>query len=176
MVQIWSPLIRLFHWGLAILVISNLFNEAGDKTHRTFGYIAFGLIVFRLGYGFIGKDYANFKTWPIRPSQLTLYLKNFPTSHSTRYVGHNPLGALMMVVMLTLVATLGITGYLGRETEIFLFNETLENIHTVAGNLMYACIAFHILGALVSSFKHKENLIGAMVHGKKRESRNKEQK
>ena len=45
--------------------------------------------------------------------------------------------------------------------------EALEELHELAANTMLAVVVAHVLGVIVSSRLHHENLVAAMVHGHK---------
>ena len=60
-VKVWDIPVRLCHWGLAACVLANLaFMEEGDGIHQYVGYIAAGMVVFRVLWGLVGSRYARF--------------------------------------------------------------------------------------------------------------------
>lgn len=78
------------------------------------------------------------------------------------YTGHNPAGAMaiLLLILLGLLATL--SGIMVNEEMNY---PGLEEIHDISSNAMLAIVFVHIFGVIVSSFLHRENLIGAMISG-----------
>jgi cytochrome b len=46
----------------------------------------------------------------------------------------------------------------------------VEEVHEAFANLTVGLIVFHVLGVLLSSFEHGENLVKSMITGRKRRS------
>lgn len=165
-IRVWDPLVRVLHWILVICVISNLFNGSGHFFHRTLGLIAGGAVIVRLVWGFVGPQYARFSDWFPTPSRLVPYLKALLRNEAPRHIGHNPAGAVMMLVLMVLVCGLATSGYL-MTTDAYYENETLLEIHETLVSILIGAVVLHVLAALYESWKHRENLIGSMVHGYK---------
>lgn len=168
-ILVWELPIRLFHWALAASVILNYFVlETGSKEHRYLGYFACALIVLRILWGiFADKPYSQLKNfWPTRAS-LTAYVKALLKNQPPRHLTHNPLAALMMITLCLLVFALGVSGFLMR-TDYFWGEEWLEEVHEIFANLLMFLSLMHALAAIIESFRHKENLVFSMIHGKKR--------
>jgi len=168
-VLVWELPIRLFHWALAASIIINYFVlETGSKQHRYLGYFACSLIVLRIIWGiFWGSKYSRFKNfWPTRAS-LSSYVKSLLKNKPPRHLTHNPLAAVMMITLCLLVFALGVSGFLMR-TDYFWGEEWLEEVHEIFANLLMFLSLMHALAAIIESFRHKENLIFSMIHGKKR--------
>jgi cytochrome b len=62
-----------------------------------------------------------------------------------------------------------VTGYM-MTTDAYWGAKWLEHIHEVLANLTVALIVLHVLGVLLASFEHRENLVKAMITGRKRAS------
>jgi cytochrome b len=85
---------------------------------------------------------------------------------SDSHTGHNPLGALMMLWLLTLVLSLGLTGWL-QGTEADLGEEWLQNLHRYLGNALMLSAGLHATAALVVGRLERTRLIKAMGAGVK---------
>ena len=166
-IRVWDPLVRLLHWTLVICVFSNLLNESGATVHHWLGYSASAAVLLRVAWGFVGTQHARFSDWFPTPSRLFPYLKALLKRQEPRYLGHNPAGAVMMIALMAIVASLGITGYL-MTTEAFFGEEWLESLHGGLADTLIVLVALHVSAALIDSWKYKENLIASMLHGRKR--------
>ncbi|MBS1154337.1 MAG: cytochrome [Proteobacteria bacterium] len=165
-IRVWDPLVRVLHWILVACVIGNLLNESGYFAHRTLGLMAAGAVTLRLIWGFVGPQYARFSDWFPTPSRLVPYMKALLRNEAPRHIGHNPAGAVMMLALMALVFGLGLSGYL-MTTDPYYENETLLEIHESLVGILIGAVILHVLAALYESWKHRENLIGSMVHGYK---------
>ncbi|MCE1160939.1 MAG: cytochrome b/b6 domain-containing protein [Burkholderiales bacterium] len=166
-ILVWDPLVRLLHWILAILVIANFLNEDGKFYHRWIGYTATAIVVMRIIWGFVGTKHARFSDWFPTPSRVVEYTRLKLKGQAPRYIGHNPLGAVMMLLLIVLVLNQGLTGFM-MGTDQFFGEKWLEEWHEIASNLILVAIGLHVLGAIFESIKTRENLPLAMIHGKKR--------
>ena len=165
-IRVWDPLVRILHWMLVICVISNLLNESGHTVHRWLGLTASAVVIVRFVWGFIGPQYARFSDWFPTPSRLTPYVKALLRNEAPRHVGHNPAGAVMMLALMALVISLGVSGYM-MTTDAFFGEEWLEMLHGALADVLIGSVVLHVGAALFESWKHKENLVASMVHGKK---------
>ena len=65
--RVWDLAVRITHWSVAAMVLYDLVDDSGDQLHRVVGYIAAGLVVFRIVWAFIGSEHARFAAWLPRP-------------------------------------------------------------------------------------------------------------
>lgn len=167
-VKVWDPLVRLFHWTLALGCIANLTVLREVKTvHRYVGYVVLAAVVIRLVWGFIGTRHARFADFAPGPRRLLAYLVALSRGREPRYVGHNPAGAVMMLALMGLVMTCGVTGWM-MGLDAFWGERWLETLHEGAANVILIMAIGHVLAALVESWRHRENLVLSMINGFKR--------
>jgi cytochrome b len=164
--RIWDPAVRIFHWSLVTAVGIDMLLEAGTDLHAAAGYAVLGLIAFRFIWGFVGSRYARFANFVTGPGAVSRYLRSLRSPRPERHLGHNPAGALMIVILLAVLALVAGSGAL-LNTDAFWGSEWLEETHEIAANSLFILVPLHVLGAVVSSFVHRENLIRAMVTGRK---------
>ncbi|WP_410498834.1 cytochrome b/b6 domain-containing protein [Chitinibacter sp. S2-10] len=166
-IKVWDPLVRIIHWSLALAVLGNFLNEEGDLLHRWEGYAALALVLTRIIWGFVGSRHARFSDWFPTPGRLFPYLRDLLRGQTRRHLGHNPAGAVMMLFLLVMVMGLGVSGYL-MGTDAFFGEEWLEEIHEAIAYILLTGVGVHVLAAMIESWRHKENLPAAMIHGYKR--------
>ncbi len=166
-ILVWDAPTRLFHWLLALSFVGAFVTAESERTrdlHLLFGYTLLGLIGFRLVWGLIGTRYARFRSFLFRPAAVRDYLASLLTRHPKHYLGHNPAGSLAVFLLLTLGLLAGITGW---ATYNDTGGEWLEELHEGMANAMLAVVFVHIAGVVVSSLLHRENLVRAMLTGRK---------
>ncbi|MEQ6289572.1 cytochrome b/b6 domain-containing protein [Vogesella sp. GCM10023246] len=163
--KVWDPFVRLFHWTLVSCVMLNLFVlEEGDPPHRWAGYLASGLVLARILWGFIGSRHARFASFFPTPSRLKAHLGAVKDGQHPQVSGHNPLGALMMFALMGLVLSLGVSGYL-MGTDAYFGEDWLEELHEALANTLLAAVGLHALAAIVMSRIERVNLVRAMITG-----------
>jgi cytochrome b len=166
-IRVWDPFVRLFHWSLVASVTICLVLEAGDSLHRMAGYVAGGLVLFRLGWGVVGSRHARFSNFVTGPGAILRYLRSLLTGRPEAHHGHNPAGGAMIVVLLATLALSAGSGAL-LATDTFWGSDWLEEAHESISEFLYILIPLHLLGVAVSSVLHKENLVRAMITGDKK--------
>ncbi|WP_269532296.1 cytochrome b/b6 domain-containing protein [Chitinimonas sp. BJYL2] len=165
-VAVWDPLVRLTHWTVALLVLGNFLNEDGETWHRYAGYTVVALVLIRLVWGWVGPGHARLWTELPTPQRITAYVSALWQGKAPRYLGHNPLGMLMMLALWSVLLGLGLTGWL-MGTDMFWGEEWVEEIHEALANSLMVLVPLHVLAAIMASLHERDNLIAAMVHGKK---------
>lgn len=167
-VKVWDPFVRVFHWALAALFVAAFVTgDESEKVHIAIGYAIAGLVALRLVWGMVGPAHARFSSFVRGPRAVLAYLRDTISLRAPRYLGHNPAGGAMIVALLALLAATALTGYL-MTTDTFWGVDWIEDVHEAFANTAMAMVVLHVLGVLVASFEHGENLIRAMFTGRKR--------
>jgi cytochrome b len=166
-VRVWDPFVRLFHWALVgLFAAAYLTGDELELVHEVLGYAIVGLLALRIVWGFVGSPHARFSDFVYSPRAVLAYARDAITFRAKRYLGHNPLGGVMVLLMIAgLIVTAG-SGWL--LTIGVGDHHLLEEAHEVAANGMLVLIGLHIVGIAFSSFEHGENLVRSMVTGLKR--------
>lgn len=167
-VRVWDPLVRIFHWTVAGGVIANLtFLRHEEAPHIYVGYAVVTALAIRLGWGFVARGHARFASFVPGPRRLLGYFGAMMRHREPRYVGHNPAGAAMIVLLMALLATVGTTGWM-MGLDAFWGIAWVETLHEITANVLIGAVALHVIGAIVESVRHRENLPLAMITGYKR--------
>ena len=179
-VKVWDPLVRVFHWSLVFFFLFAFITEDDWlNLHVQAGYAVSFLIGFRLLWGLVGTRNARFMTFVKSPTVMLTYLKGMLSSKVPHYLGHNPLGAAMVIVLLLGVALVSFTGMIIIASEgngplagtvlSTLRGDWMEDVHEFFANFTLLMVVAHVSGVLVSSFLEGENLVKAMVTGRKKD-------
>lgn len=167
-IQVWDLPVRLVHWLMVFCFAGAYLTAEMDAwrlVHVTLGYTMAALVCFRLGWGFFGTYHARFSSFVRGPRATLAYLRSLPSGRPQHFTGHNPAGAVAILLMLAIALALTASGWL-------LYAEKagawMEEVHELIANLMLAVIALHVVGVLVASRLHRENLVKAMFTGRKR--------
>ena len=164
---VWSPAVRLLHWTLAISMITSFVtHENVGRVHEWAGYVALAAASVRVLMGFVAGGYWRFSQFVKTPSATLAYARAVWRHSEARYLGHNPLGGWMVVFLLTDAFATGLTGWL-YTTDRFWGVEWLEDLHGALGDALLPLLLLHVGGAIFTSWRHRENLVASMVHGRK---------
>jgi len=166
--QVWDLFVRLFHWSLAIgILIAWLSSKDASTFHMNVGYICAALVLARCIWGFIGSRYARFTHFVRRPAAVLTYLNRILDKREDRYIGHNPAGGAMVLALISLVAMTAASGWM-LNTDTFWGVLWVQQMHFIFAICICLLVVLHVSGVLLASSRHSENLIWAMITGKKR--------
>ena len=175
-VKVWDPFVRFFHWSLvAGFVVAYATGDEIEKVHVAAGYTIAGLVAARIVWGLIGPRHARFSNFVRCPRGVLSYLRDVALLRAPRYLGHNPAGGAMIVALLAALIGTCTTGYM-MTTDAYWGAKWVEGVHELFANLTVGLIVAHVLGVLVASFEHRENLVASMITGRKRKADRSESK
>ena len=188
----WDPLLRLAHWGIAVVVIANYaFTKEGGSVHIALGWAGMALVLLRLIWGFVGPREARFASFPPNPMAALRHLGGLLRGKAPQYPSHNPAGALMAyalwaclgVITLTGLGMSGISPFAQADLEAAVaegdwsvlveddgeaqgespYGDVLEEVHEVAANLILILAVLHVAGVAVESRALRRNLLAPML-------------
>ncbi|HAL37388.1 MAG TPA: cytochrome B [Polaromonas sp.] len=169
-IRVWDVFVRVFHWSIALCIgIAWLSSDNADTLHTTVGYISGGLVICRLIWGVIGSKYARFSQFVCSPGIVIGYLRAIFSHREARYLGHNPAGGAMIVALLLAVAATSISGWM-LTTDAYWGVLWVQKVHRFLADSVSALVFFHVGGVVMASLHHRENLILAMLSGRKRQA------
>lgn len=188
-VAVWDPFVRITHGLLALAVLVDWFTDEPRWLHVWFGYLTLLLITLRVIWGFVGPEYARFKSFMTGPRLVFDYLAGLTRFSSRRYLGHSPAGGAMILALLIVIAATSVTGLVNlaqqegtgplasvvskverpprvpgqRRPQLY-----IKQVHETLANITLILVLLHVAGVLVASLAHRENLVAAMITGRKR--------
>ena len=165
-VLVWDRVVRLTHWAVAALVLFDYWQDSGDRWHRNLGYAAAALVLLRLLWALVGSPRARFADWWPTPARLAAYCKGLLAGTPGASLGHNPLGAVMMLALWTLILGLAVTGWMSR-LDYFWGEDAIKELHALLAHALIVLAGIHVLAVIVMSRVHRENLVAAMLTGRK---------
>lgn len=182
-IKVWDPLVRIFHWSLvSLFLLAYVTDDDFLDFHVVAGYLIIGLILLRLAWGLIGSRHARFSDFVKKPAEVKAYLKDVLLFRAKRYIGHNPAGGMMVIaLLLSLSVTLfsgllvyGVeesagplvawVGGMGERAE-----DVFEGLHEFFANFTVLLVMLHVVGVVIASLQHRENLVRSMIDGYKTE-------
>jgi cytochrome b len=210
--QVWDPIVRVGHWVLVIAFFTAYFTEDDFLIQHVWaGYVVGAILCLRLLWGFVGTKHARFSDFVRSPAITLQYIRDLVTNRAKRFLGHNPAGGAMIVVLLISIAGTvfsglvlyaieedagPLAGWVADSSAVsgvpILISRALadddrpddeddhvddpreefwEETHEFFANLALFLVGLHIAGVLFSSYAHEENLIKAMITGRKRSGR-----
>lgn len=195
-IKVWDWFVRAFHWSLvASFAVAYVTGDEESRLHVWSGYAILALLAARVVWGFIGTRHARFSDFVFPPRVIARYAMAMLTFRARRYLGHNPLGGAMVITLLVCLSLTGATGYLllpadapnanrsaatgiapistahanGRENRKHDNDDgLLKELHEALAELSLILVFLHVAGVLASSLVHRENLVRAMITGRKR--------
>jgi cytochrome b len=147
------------------------------RLHALIGEALLSLVIFRFLWGFWGSKTALFSSFLVRPSIALRHLRYIARPEPDLQVGHNPAGGWMVLLLLTLLLALGLTGLytyndlvrVGALTRFVPWQvaNTIPILHAILFQILLAVVALHVLFVLMHAKLKRQNLLRPMFTGKK---------
>ena len=180
----WDLPTRLFKWSLVALIglawASDKYGGSVPAWHKANGYAILTLVVFRLLWGVFGGSSARFSAFLPTPRKLSAYVGAAFAGRPLHYLGHNPVGSLMVLALLAAVGAQAVSGlYSADPDRLFIEGplaatvsdaavETASRLHRLIFDAILVLAAFHVAAVLYYDLVRREGLARAMVAGVKR--------
>lgn len=178
---VWDWPTRLVHWALALSVPASWITAKGFDLldlHMTIGYVTLGLVAFRVTWGFVGPRHARFASFVRGPVAVGQYVTaSLPRRDAPPSVGHNPLGGLVVVLILAMLALQAITGLFATDELLHLgpyygavsedTAEDLTSVHRTNGDLLLWLAGIHVAAIGFYALYKRQNLVGPMLTGRR---------
>jgi cytochrome b len=175
-VRVWDLPLRIFHWSLVLAIaaayVTSQLGGEWMRWHGRIGSLVLALLVFRVVWGFIGTPHARFASFVPTPRRVIAYVQG-----RWRGVGHNPLGALSVIALLTFVAAQVVTGLFSNDDIGFAgpwsdwigksASERLTGWHAQLFDVLAGFIFLHLLAIVFYRVVRRTNLVAAMITGNK---------
>jgi cytochrome b len=164
---VWDAPVRAAHWLMALSFAGAYLtaeNAAWRGVHMALGYTMAGLVVFRIVWGLAGTRYARFSSFLRGPRAVLRYVNSLLRGQPEHYAGHTPTGAVAILALLSLTLLVAASGW---ATYRHLAGEGMEELHEILANIMLVLVGVHIAAVLATSWLHRENLVMAMIDGRK---------
>ncbi len=165
-IPVWDRFVRVFHWTTVTLFAIVFLTAHIQWIHQPLAYVILVLALARIVWGFIGSRHARFRDFVRHPRTVRAYLGDLRHGRARRYLGHNPAGGAMVVAILVMLLVVIGSGWLS-ETNRFYGVPWVDHLHHISAHLLLLMIFVHVAGVIVSSVLHRENLVRAMITGRK---------
>jgi cytochrome b len=164
---VWDVPVRVFHW-LMVIAFAGAWITSDSETwrlaHITLGYTMAALVVFRLVWGFVGTRWARFSSFVRGPRAVVAYVKGMIQGRAQHHTGHNPAGAVAILLLLGLTLVVAVSGWAVLNE---IGGDSIEELHEAAAIAMLVVVGMHVAGVALGSWVHRENLVRAMITGRK---------
>jgi cytochrome b len=181
-VRVWDLSTRLFHWTVVLLVAFSWYTADNGlmKLHLWSGLLLLTLLVFRIAWGIVGSTTARFTDFVAGPGAVVGYIVMLAKGHKPVHAGHNPAGGWMVLVLMAVLLLQVSLGLFANDDMRFNgplsmlisseLSDRLTELHTILFNIILLLVWVHLVAVGFYLFVKDENLVTAMISGKKRQA------
>lgn len=177
---VWDPAVRASHWALAVLLPWQLLTGYfgwWPSFHVWTGYALLAVVLFRVLWGWVGSESARFGALLAGPVRIGQAFAELARRRPGRHAGHNPVGALSVLLILALLLAQSLTGLffeswgdvrgplaerVSRETAVW-----LSDLHGLLFWPLLILVCIHVAAGFHHLLWKGENRLGAIfLHGR----------
>ena len=183
-IKVWDLAVRLFHWALVIAFSLSCYSAFQDKVmtgydvmHLNAGLSILILASSRFVWGFVGSTTALFTSFVRGPRAVFDHICSMKSSNEYGYVGHNPLGALFIVIILIALLVQAVMGLYSNDLILFegplagsvgeSLSSQITGYHEILGIILIGLAVAHLASVIHYNFIKGVDLIKPMVTGYK---------
>lgn len=164
---VWDVVVRLSHWSTVALFVSAYLIERPRDLHEALGYALAAILAVRVVWGFVGPRHARFADFVPAPGRFLRYMQDLAAGCEKRHLGHNPAGGAMVVALMLTLAGICLSGWM-MGLDAYRGEDWVEDLHEGLVSFGLVLVTLHVAGVIYESLRHGENLVRAMITGKKR--------
>jgi len=141
------------------------------------GYCLSGVLIIRIFWGLVGSHHARFRHFIYSPKTISQYAIGLATGKNKLYSGHNPVGAIMVFLLIIGLSVQFASGLFTSDDILWngpFYNSAPESVTSLAINTHHALelwlkvlVIIHIIAVFYHQLRFREPLIQSMVHGYK---------
>lgn len=179
-VKVWDLPTRLVHWTLAAAFAAAWWTAESGKMewHRWSGYLILGLVVFRLYWGFAGPESARFGSFVKGPVAVARYASGLFRKGGEPALGHNAMGGWSVLALLAFTGAIVGFGLFAGDVDGFESGplswmvdfdatRTASEWHDRLFHIALWLVGLHVAAIVFYLLVKRENLVGAMLTGRK---------
>ena len=179
--KIWDPVTRVWHWVLVLAVsvgwsFGKFMNFDIIQWHFYIGYLVLGLMAFRILWGFIGPEPVRIRALIPSPRALFDYIRHMGRRQPSGTPGHNPLGAISVLLMVLAISGQAISGLFIESDDFFEYGPLAGYVseatvsrmtwwHHFTADVILVLVCLHVAAILFYLVWKRENLIKPMING-----------
>ena len=174
--MIWDLPIRIFHWLLVLSICGSFITIQNDwmLAHEKCGLTILGLLVFRLIWGVVGYPTAKFIQFVKGPCEILAYIQRLIRKEKIHSFGHNPLGALSVIALLSVILLQALSGTLSTDDIFYdgplfnvfpMFTKFAGSLHQFMPPYILSLIGLHLIAIISHRIFFKERLTSQMITG-----------
>jgi cytochrome b len=181
--RIWDGPTRIMHWLLVVLIAACWWTGIHDQLeyHLYAGYGILWIVLLRLYWGFVGSSTARFAHFVRGPWHMLDYARTLHRRDTAHSYGHNPLGAISVLVMLGVVLAVVVLGLFAVDVDglysgplssyvSFKAGRHLAHLHYRWFEYLLAVIALHLAAVAFYYVYKRQNLVFPMISGSRQVS------